>query len=180
MSCSTSQTKQLTFVEKDLQSCVNRYLSLPVRCIGMLQVYSFGVTVWQIMERKRPFEGLEPYQVSTSHRLGCACVLCATTPELYHNVPVLTMCFLKGSHALVLCLLCCDVSQHRKPNAGATCLHTADMWFQHCQVSAQWIMGTDVQLPPVTIPEDATDESRRVLHSLGAMVQNCTQFDAEK
>lgn len=34
----------------------------PLRMFGM-QVYSFGVTVWQIMERKRPFEGLEPYQV---------------------------------------------------------------------------------------------------------------------
>ena len=30
---------------------------------NVLQVYSFGVTLWQIMERKRPFEGLEPYQV---------------------------------------------------------------------------------------------------------------------
>ena len=41
-------------------------------------------------------------------------------------------------------------------------------------------MGTDVQLPPVTIPEDCTEDNRRVLQSLGTMVQNCTQFDAEK
>ena len=31
--------------------------------IVLLQVYSFGVTLWQILERKRPFEGMEPYQV---------------------------------------------------------------------------------------------------------------------
>lgn len=36
---------------------------LTLSCAGVVQVYSFGVTVWQIMERKRPFEGLEPYQV---------------------------------------------------------------------------------------------------------------------
>ena len=30
------------------------------------QVYSFGVTLWQILERKRPFEGMEPYQVDHS------------------------------------------------------------------------------------------------------------------
>lgn len=31
-------------------------------CGLLLQVYSFGVTLWQILERKRPFEGMEPYQ----------------------------------------------------------------------------------------------------------------------
>lgn len=39
---------------------------LTLSCTDLLQVYSFGVTVWQIMERKRPFEGLEPYQVGPS------------------------------------------------------------------------------------------------------------------
>lgn len=38
--------------------------SLASEDLVLLQVYSFGVTVWQIMERKRPFEGLEPYQVT--------------------------------------------------------------------------------------------------------------------
>lgn len=52
------------------------------------------------------------------------------------------------------------------------------MWLQ--QVSAQWILGTDVKLPPVTVPEDSTEQSRRVLQHLGKMVQDCTQFDAEK
>jgi hypothetical protein len=43
---------------EDLQSV---QLMQPV--LSWLQVYSFGVTLWQILERKRPFEGMEAYQV---------------------------------------------------------------------------------------------------------------------
>ncbi|KAL3160650.1 hypothetical protein ABBQ32_010571 [Trebouxia sp. C0010 RCD-2024] len=72
-------------------------------------VYSFGVTLWQILERKRPFEGMEPYQVS-----------------------------------------------------------------------AQWIMGAEVKLPPVTIPEDLPEGGKQVLRGLSQMVIDCTQFEASK
>ncbi|DBA89209.1 hypothetical protein WJX77_000076 [Trebouxia sp. C0004] len=72
-------------------------------------VYSFGVTLWQILERKRPFEGMEAYQVS-----------------------------------------------------------------------AQWIMGAEVQLPPVTIPEGLSEDSKYTLRILSQMVVDCTQFEAQK
>lgn len=48
-----------------MQSMCNVQDAVPLGMFGV-QVYSFGVTVWQIMERKRPFEGLEPYQVMLS------------------------------------------------------------------------------------------------------------------
>ena len=26
-------------------------------------VYSFGVTLWELLERKRPYKGMDPYQI---------------------------------------------------------------------------------------------------------------------
>ena len=49
-----------------------------------------------------------------------------------------------------------------------------------CQVSAQWIMGAEVKLPPVTIPDSLPEESRKVLQVLAQMVVDCTQFEAQK
>lgn len=34
-------------------------------CCGSPQVYSFGVTLWEIMERKRPFGGMDGFQIQT-------------------------------------------------------------------------------------------------------------------
>lgn len=48
------------------------------------------------------------------------------------------------------------------------------------QVSAQWIMGAEVKLPPVTIPESLPEESKQVLRILSQMVVDCTQFEAQK
>lgn len=35
----------------------------PLTC--RVQVYSFGVTLWEIMERKRPFAGMDGFQIQT-------------------------------------------------------------------------------------------------------------------
>jgi hypothetical protein len=35
----------------------------PLTCC--VQVYSFGVTLWEIMERKRPFAGMDGFQIQT-------------------------------------------------------------------------------------------------------------------
>lgn len=50
----------------------------------------------------------------------------------------------------------------------------------HLQVSAQWIMGAEVKLPPVTIPEALPEESKQALKILSQMVVDCTQFEAQK
>ena len=33
--------------------------------VSTLQVYSFGVTLWELMERKRPFAGYDGFQIQT-------------------------------------------------------------------------------------------------------------------
>ena len=48
------------------------------------------------------------------------------------------------------------------------------------QVSAQWIMGAEVKLPAVTIPEGLPEASKQVLKCLSQMVVDCTQFEAHK
>jgi len=48
------------------------------------------------------------------------------------------------------------------------------------QVSAQWIMGAEVKLPPVTIPEGLSEDSKYTLRILSQMVVDCTQFEAQK
>ena len=29
-------------------------------------MYSFGVTLWELLERKRPYKGMDPYQIQVS------------------------------------------------------------------------------------------------------------------
>ena len=48
------------------------------------------------------------------------------------------------------------------------------------QVSAQWIMGAEVKLPAVTIPDGLPEASKQVLKGLSQMVVDCTQFEAYK
>lgn len=48
------------------------------------------------------------------------------------------------------------------------------------QVSAQWIMGAEVKLPPVTVPEGLSEDNKYMLQVLSQMVVDCTQFEAQK
>ena len=48
------------------------------------------------------------------------------------------------------------------------------------QVSAQWIMGAEVKLPPVTVPEGLSEDNKYTLRILSQMVVDCTQFEAQK
>jgi serine/threonine protein kinase len=34
-------------------------------------VYSFGVTLWELLERKRPYKGLDPYQIQVPAPAHC-------------------------------------------------------------------------------------------------------------
>ena len=47
-------------------------------------------------------------------------------------------------------------------------------------MSAQWIMGAEVKLPPVTVPEGLSEDNKYTLRILGQMVVDCTQFEAQK
>ena len=73
-----------------------------------LQVYSFGVTLWEILEKKRPFDGLEGFQIQ-----------------------------------------------------------------------AQWYSGMDMTLPPVTIPEGLSPDSRRIMLAFRKLVASCTAYDPD-
>lgn len=35
-------------------------------------VYSFGVTLWELLERKRPYKGMDPYQIQARVISGCS------------------------------------------------------------------------------------------------------------
>ena len=58
--------------------------------------------------------------------------------------------------------------------------YASALWLFVLQVSAQWIMGAEVKLPPVTIPEGLSEDSKHTLRILSQMVVDCTQFEAQK
>ena len=72
------------------------------------QVYSFGVTLWEILEKRRPFDGLEGFQIQ-----------------------------------------------------------------------AQWYSGADMTLPPVTIPDGLSNDSRRIMLAFRKLVADCTSYDPD-
>jgi len=50
-------------IQRLLQPEHMHLMLLVQRVLSCLQVYSFGVTLWEILERKRLFEGMEASQV---------------------------------------------------------------------------------------------------------------------
>jgi serine/threonine protein kinase len=61
-------------------------------------VYSFGVTLWELLERKRPYKGLDPYQIQVP-AVGDLQASCMTMPDLHegptcppHNRPHSSLC----------------------------------------------------------------------------------------
>ena len=40
-------------------------------------IYSFGVTLWEVLERKRPYKGMDPYQIQVRCVAGCSSCLVA-------------------------------------------------------------------------------------------------------
>ena len=41
-------------------------LQEPEKYFLQADVYSFGVTLWELLERKRPYKGMDPYQIQAS------------------------------------------------------------------------------------------------------------------
>lgn len=42
-----------------------KYLGMFMEVVCAVQVYSFGVCLWEIVERERPFEGMTYYEIAT-------------------------------------------------------------------------------------------------------------------
>ncbi len=83
------------------------------------------------------------------------------------------------AHTTITTLLCCNFLPKLWHDTAACC-SSVDVCVSVLQVSAQWIMGAEVKLPPVTIPEGLSEDSKYTLRILSQMVVDCTQFEAQK
>ena len=45
-------------------------MAAPEKYFLQADVYSFGVTLWELLERKRPYKGMDPYQIQASPRIN--------------------------------------------------------------------------------------------------------------
>ncbi len=56
----------------------------PEKWFLQADVYSFGVTLWELLSRKRPYKGMDPYQIQASsktRRLASRAILAHGRPE---------------------------------------------------------------------------------------------------
>lgn len=119
----------------------------------------------------------------------CWLLLCCVMQQWLSSLCHAALCYAALCYAIFCCIalccamlccamLCCVMLRCALLSCNVLCC--ASIMHSDLQVQAQWCIGADMTLPPVTIPESLPAESKRVLKVLSQMVVDCTQIEAHK
>ena len=139
-------------------------------------MYSFGVTLWELLERKRPYKGLDPYQIQVPAP-GWLQASCMTTTDLPEGSAV-AQC---PAHSTILCDTCAE-GQHSSDRTfpSAAALHRVRPLAHPPQQrpvllqTMSIISPEELRLPTPKAPDSMKDAaSRTAFQALAALVDTC-------
>ncbi len=140
---------------------------MTAKIAAQADVYSFGVTLWELLERKRPYKGMDPYQIQVPTRESQGGVA---------NIRKMTQAYTSCSGTS--CWLCANAPVQRVAPA-ATQSAAADR--HACAAQTLSIINPEeLRLPPVKIPDSLNAASKTAFTALAGLVTMCTATAANE